>query len=242
MFDMAGTLISLNVFMDQDMVVIRELARAIGFDEPQLDRIKRACADSSVNSLEKIGTPKYYLYRDVIATRYMLAARSLGADLDEQQALRFSDMWWRLSVDRFTDLGLRGGGLRTGALETLTALRERGIHVSLVSNIDDREFSGFLEVEDFSSHFDFYISSETAQSCKPDHAIFDIALKQAGCRAEEVIFVGDTPNQDIEGAAAVGMQTVLIQREAVMGISDVKPCDRADHQINELRELLELLD
>lgn len=238
LFDMAGTVVSRSIFKDHGSVVAREFSRIIGLDELQDERALR---EGSSKSVEEISRQQFYLYRDLFAAIYTATAISLGTQLEKTDALRLSNMWWKGCAARFSELGLKGGGLRIGAIDTLRKLRERGIHIGLVSNFDEDDLQNFLAVDGFGNYFDTHISSEAARSCKPDAEIFDIALRQADCKAEEVIFVGDTPTQDIDGAAAAGMQTVLIHDELKAATEELKPIYRPDHEISELPELLNLL-
>ncbi len=56
--------------------------------------------------------------------------------------------------------------------------------------------------------FDFVVSSERAGAAKPNAEIFHAALDRAGVAPERVAHVGDDPENDVRGAAAVGMRTV----------------------------------
>jgi putative hydrolase of the HAD superfamily len=48
---------------------------------------------------------------------------------------------------------------------------------------------------------------------KPDPRIFEEALRISGVREERVVHVGNDPVADIRGAAAAGIDTVLVDRE-----------------------------
>ena len=56
------------------------------------------------------------------------------------------------------------------------------------------------------------IISDAAGVMKPDPAIFRLAEQAAGCGPEDCIFVGDSPSQDMEPAAARGWTTVWVDR------------------------------
>jgi putative hydrolase of the HAD superfamily len=45
---------------------------------------------------------------------------------------------------------------------------------------------------------------------KPDKKIFQEALRRLGVKAEETVCVGDSPLEDVGGAAAAGMRTVFV--------------------------------
>ncbi|MCZ6707897.1 MAG: HAD hydrolase-like protein, partial [Chloroflexi bacterium] len=66
------------------------------------------------------------------------------------------------------------------------------------------------------------------------------ALDRAGCRPEETLFIGDTPNMDIIGAEAVGMRGVLIEETTDIAI-DRGSADGVQTTIRELPELLDFI-
>lgn len=56
------------------------------------------------------------------------------------------------------------------------------------------------------------ISSDDVKAYKPKREIFDAALKACGCKAQEVIHIGDSYSNDVEGALNAGIQPVFISR------------------------------
>lgn len=61
-----------------------------------------------------------------------------------------------------------------------------------------------------SNFFDVILVSDAVGWRKPHVRIFEEALKRLGVRAEEALFVGDSPEEDIKGAKQLGMKTVLV--------------------------------
>lgn len=61
-------------------------------------------------------------------------------------------------------------------------------------------------------YFDVIISSAEEGVEKPDTHIFKLALRRAGCTAEEACMVGDRLDNDIEPAAAMGMCMVWVRQ------------------------------
>jgi putative hydrolase of the HAD superfamily len=129
--------------------------------------------------------------------------------------------------------------LRDDCIDTLRALRDKGFTLSIVSNIDNDFLEGMLHSLELKPLFDHWISSESARSCKPDARIFECALEQAGCSAGETVFVGDSRIHDIQGAAALGMTTVLLAEEGGASHLDDEDFEvNPDHVISRLSELL----
>ena len=96
------------------------------------------------------------------------------------------------------------------ALPVLQHLRGHGLKLGLVSN-------GGREIADFVVHHaldvDCAIASRAHGWIKPHESIFRAALELLDVDAGETVMVGDSVEDDIEGAAALGMRTVLIDRE-----------------------------
>ncbi|MDJ0806947.1 MAG: HAD-IIA family hydrolase [Gammaproteobacteria bacterium] len=46
---------------------------------------------------------------------------------------------------------------------------------------------------------------------KPNPLMFDMAMRRLGCQPEHCLMVGDRPDTDIAGAAALGMRTALVR-------------------------------
>jgi HAD superfamily hydrolase (TIGR01549 family) len=92
----------------------------------------------------------------------------------------------------------------------LDELRRNGLKIGLVSN-------GARDIDEFVRHHrltvDAAVGSRTHGKVKPDPSIFLAALERLGVAAEETIMVGDTLEDDIEGARAVGIRAMLIDRE-----------------------------
>jgi putative hydrolase of the HAD superfamily len=106
------------------------------------------------------------------------------------------------------------------AAEALTALRERGLKLIVVSNWDC-SLGRVLERCGIAGLLDGAISSAEAGSRKPDPGIFAAALELAGCEPTEALHVGDTPEEDVEGAKAAGIRPLLIDRSGGGEISSL---------------------
>ena len=48
---------------------------------------------------------------------------------------------------------------------------------------------------------------------KPHDSIFHAMLERIGVTAATAVMVGDDPGDDVEGARAIGMQAILVDRE-----------------------------
>ena len=96
------------------------------------------------------------------------------------------------------------------ALPVLDRLREQGLLIGLLSN-SSRDLHEF--VAHHSLRADAVLTSHAHGKTKPHESIFRAMLVLLGVAADEAVMVGDTVDDDIEGARAVGMQAVLLDRE-----------------------------
>jgi putative hydrolase of the HAD superfamily len=91
-----------------------------------------------------------------------------------------------------------------GAVETVRALRTRGLALAVVANWDI-SLHEHLEALGIEPLVDAIVTSAEAGAAKPDPAIFRLALERLRVRADRALHVGDEP-LDEEGARAAGMR------------------------------------
>jgi HAD superfamily hydrolase (TIGR01549 family) len=96
------------------------------------------------------------------------------------------------------------------AVPTLVEMHARGLRVGLLSN-SSRDLAEF--VEHHSLVADAVLTSHAHGKTKPHESIFRALLGLLEVDPCEAVMVGDTLHDDIEGARAVGMQAVLLDRE-----------------------------
>jgi len=233
-FDLGGTLFSNLEIPRVNARNIVEAAQRLGF-EGDFGEIGLAYVRAAREVNDLYMRRPYYLHRDHFYDTYRVFARSFGQEATDEFLEWFYEAQRKCMVE--------GLALRGDCAATLRALREKGLILSIVSNIDDDYLDGMLHNLELEPLFDHWISSESARSCKPDAKIFECALGQAGCRASEVAFVGDSRIHDIQGARALGMTTVLLAEEGGSSHLDDESFDaEPDHVISQLAELIELAD
>ena len=130
--------------------------------------------------------------------------RGMGGDADSAYAcaVEITRGWERHeNFDLYDDV-----------LETVAALRAAGLRIGLVSNSarDVREFARHHGLD-----VDAGISSFHHGHTKPHASIFRAVLDLLGVEPAKALMVGDTIADDIEGALAVGMQAILLDREGL---------------------------
>jgi HAD superfamily hydrolase (TIGR01662 family) len=111
------------------------------------------------------------------------------------------------------------------ALPVLAHLRDHGLKIGLVSNTS-RDLDAFIR--HFKLDVDAWISSGSHGKVKPSPTIFRAVLDLLEVEPTGAVMVGDSPDDDVEGARALGMQAFLLDREARFGDRpDVLPDLRA---------------
>jgi len=121
------------------------------------------------------------------------------------------------------------------ALPALSGLKERGLVLGLISNIE-RDMTGTLNELGLAPRLDVVVTSLDAGAAKPNPAIFQAALQKAQVKPEEAIYVGDQYQVDVLGARGAGLKGILLDRYDYYG--EIKDCPR----IKSLKELVEHLE
>jgi HAD superfamily hydrolase (TIGR01549 family) len=96
------------------------------------------------------------------------------------------------------------------AQPTLAEMRRRGLKIGLLSN-SSRNLTEFVDHHGISA--DAVLTSGTHGKTKPHASIFLALLGLLRVEPCQAVMVGDTLHDDVEGALAVGMQAVLLDRD-----------------------------
>jgi putative hydrolase of the HAD superfamily len=161
--------------------------------------------------------------------RYADARRAALVDLKRHPELDHDEEIWIRFTQRIIE-GMGGAGdtraaacegegasthphhfeLYEDAIPTLEALRDRGLKLGLLSN-------SARDLDEFVGHHrltvDAVLTSRAHGKTKPHEAIFRRMLELLDVVAGDAVMVGDTIEDDVEGATAVGMRAVLVDRE-----------------------------
>ena len=116
----------------------------------------------------------------------------------------------------------------------LDSLRAR-VPLGIVSNADDAFLSGTLAHNGLA--FDLVVYSEAERIYKPDPRLFQRALDRLGAAPDQVLYVGDSPSEDIAGAEAAGMPTVWVNRDGRDW-----PIEQRSQPKHEVSDLLGVID
>ena len=130
--------------------------------------------------------------------------RGMGGDADEayECAVEMTRAWERShNFELYED-----------ALPVLDDLRARGLKLGLLSNSS-------RDLDEFVAHHcldvDAALSSAAHGKTKPDASIFRAVLERLGVEPVDAAMVGDSLEDDVEGARALGMQAFLLARRGI---------------------------
>jgi len=124
--------------------------------------------------------------------------------------LQATDDQIRDAMNTRFDLFRRNLAPRKGAIETLTALRARGLKTALIS-VCGWEIPPIWAETAFPPLMDCTVFSCVAGLMKPDPQIYLLASEGLGVQPEDCLYVGDGGYYELAGAEKVGMRSVLIK-------------------------------
>jgi HAD superfamily hydrolase (TIGR01509 family) len=233
-FDFAGTLFSYRSEGFRSLNLIQRAAERLG--RPGEPRTLGETHRSALHAAYGVFSSRpFYLHRDLFRDTFRRFAEALGAPATAEDLDWYQEEQRRLVLERFE--------LRSDCLRTLGALRDRGLHLAVVSNIDDDYLDPMIRRCELSDVLHAWTSSEEAASCKPDAGIFHHALHKAGAVPAQVLFVGDSPEHDVAGARPLGMTTALIREpDAETPGGGFGDAPEAHHVIASLSELVPIID
>lgn len=105
----------------------------------------------------------------------------------------------------------------------LTDLEGRGLLLGLISNVD-RDINSFLNGLELPPWLQVVVTSQETGVNKPAPGIFREALRRAGVKASEAIYVGDQYEIDVVGANGAGMKGILLDRDGYF--EEITDCPR----------------
>ena len=133
-------------------------------------------------------------------------AHALMTELDWQQAPQLdvlSDYW-------FSQFGHHAVAMQ-GAEQVLKQLKQQNYKLAVISNGGHETRLSILKGLGFTHYFDEIISSGLVGVSKPKAEIFKLTAAKLGVTAQECIYVGDHPINDVQGALGAGMSAVWME-------------------------------
>ncbi len=112
-------------------------------------------------------------------------------------SLQMYETYWGTFLEKMT--------LREGVREFLDRMHELGISVMICTDLTAHIQHRKIEALGIGKDISCLVTSEEAGREKPAPEIFELCLKKLGLLPEEVLFVGDSLEKDVEGPRAAGM-------------------------------------
>jgi putative hydrolase of the HAD superfamily len=200
-FDVGGTLVELNGSVGE---IYDRFARRYGIDRDpaaMTDVFSRSFREQPPLAFPR-GTPEDELQR---------------LERDWWRRLVLEVIPWFSEFDAFFNevyeffRGREAWRLFDDVIPTLAELKNRGLRLAIISNYDSRidDLLRDFEIEHF---FDGVHVSSRIGAAKPDGDIFLSAMRYHRVEPQRALHVGDSLREDVEGASAVGIRAVLLDR------------------------------
>ena len=115
-------------------------------------------------------------------------------------------------------------------ISMLEQLKKLSLSLGIISNGKGQfQMNNIISLK-INTYFDTILISEWEEMKKPDPRIFEKALRQLSVKAEEAVYIGDHPVNDIIAAQTVGLKTIWKRDE-------YWPAPSADYVIEDLAEV-----
>ena len=126
-----------------------------------------------------------------------------GVRLDKEQWEHFAWLWYE-PLSRIATI-------EPTIKETLTALKNSGLKLGIVSNtfVSGNSLEQHMKQVGILDFFTVRVYSYEFEFRKPDARIFRAAAEKIGEAMENILFVGDRIDKDIKPALQVGMQAAM---------------------------------
>jgi putative hydrolase of the HAD superfamily len=146
-------------------------------------------------------------------------------------------------TDRHIPLVSRAVYLMPGVCEILPLIKYKmGIWANTIGAVGEQDIRIWLKKAGIDEYFTWIATSSDARARKPDRRFFSHALRICSLKKDEVIFVGNQLNTDIQGANDYGVECVWLSGTAFRVPDDVSNKARPTYVIGALEQLPSLLE
>lgn len=141
-------------------------------------------------------------------------AKKCGADLKREQLEEFAY--------RFRVLSRKKLCLYPGVTDILSALKDRGAKIYLLSNAQACFTNCEMEELSLTKYFDGICLSSDAGVKKPSERFFNLLLNKFGLERESTVYTGNDYFSDVLGAKGVGLYSAYIRTYNEIPLGEVK--------------------
>ncbi len=231
-FDYIGTLVTPNGYtLDASRLKLHKALHEAGLRtdvEEFLEAYKKAH--------EKYRVVRYEMLREVTNAVWVAEAlNALGCNVTEEDARL------KAALNVFFQDFVESLKLRQHA-EKLLSRAADNCKVGLVTNFTYAP-AIYLSLQRLGVNrfFNAVLVSDAIGWRKPHKIIFEEALRRLRVGAEEAVYVGDSPTEDIQGAEAVGLRTVFVASQ-FYSLRDLQKCgEKPELTAVDLEEVGEIL-
>jgi putative hydrolase of the HAD superfamily len=88
-------------------------------------------------------------------------------------------------------------------------------------------------------YFDLSIRADEAGIAKPDRGIFDLAWQKLGCEPHEVVHIGDSIENDVQGAINAGVIPIWYNpdgAENTLGVNEIRALSELPSLVQQLSD------
>ncbi|MHA1277698.1 MAG: HAD family hydrolase [Candidatus Helarchaeota archaeon] len=228
-FDLYSTLINTdNYDQAKIMMPVYSIIQALGYNETfeQFLKIRETIYWKWRRYREEnhIELPSQVWWREILETLQVIYSSE-----HVHQIINSSHQAWRKQISLYPNV------------KALLSSLKKSYQVVCISNISDGDLAredmaifGILDI------FDYVVMSSDLGIRKPSPKIFEYVLKHLNIEKSEMIFIGDTLYDDVQGAKAANLRMAIhIKRARTYFFPDyyIKP----DRTITQLVDLLEFL-
>ena len=121
---------------------------------------------------------------------------------------------------------------------TLKKLKEMGYTLGIITNGEHSYQAAKLKLLDFAHYFDEIIISGDIGVQKPEHEPFDEMSRRLNIPANQLLYVGDNPLNDVKGSRDAGYVPVWVKTIGIWPFEDIERCEYEVETIEELPALL----
>jgi putative hydrolase of the HAD superfamily len=212
LFDYGLTLVSFTFPREELLCALDGARRWLGPDAPDAETLMREVLEPLEEDLETIGEDEVdYL------SFYDRAWRRAGLEVPADTLYRILDLEQRC-WDRAVQVA-------PGAVETLEALRSRGLRTAVASNapFPPEMMHRQARLTGIADRVDAVVFSSEVGRRKPAPELYGAALDRLGVPAAEALYVGDRQVEDYDGPRRLGMRAVVCTALARRPVGDGVP-------------------
>ncbi|AAL80587.1 hydrolase related to 2-haloalkanoic acid dehalogenase [Pyrococcus furiosus DSM 3638] len=223
-FDFIGTLLSQEGEYETHLKIMEEV----------LGENKKISPEELLREYDALTREAFSQYAGKPFKPIRIIEEEIMKKLAEKYGFDYPENFWEIHLKAHQ----RYGKLYPEVVEVLNELKKREYHVGLITDSDTAYLRAHLEALGIAELFDSITTSEEAGFFKPHPRIFEVALKKAGVKGSEAVYVGDNPIKDCGGARQLDMLSILVDRKG----EKKELWKECEFVISDLREVIQIVE